>query len=94
MSDAKPTTGPYRIESHIPGVVRVYSGYSIIASFRDVPYGSGQEGHAQAEANARAWVEGMAAIEKLERIRECFYSGESLGAVLRGVGEILQEAKP
>lgn len=92
---AKPTPGPYHItrgalnKSDGP-VVCGDDGVMAIAMFLD--FGIGKE---QQEANARAWVEGREAMEKLERIRAA-YKDDSLcdELLVIAVGQILDETKP
>lgn len=64
---AKPTPGPYTICSDLSRMTHVFcsTGFSI-AQFPHLYHDGGSE---RAEANARAWVDGMEASEKLERIR-------------------------
>ena len=66
----KPTPGPYEIHDSVTkssvGVSSQSRRRTCIATFwRD----TGDDKKEQAEANARAWVEGREAVETLERIR-------------------------
>lgn len=59
----KPTPGPYKITNSFE-ILSVQNEHTTpIARFMD-----GWVGHEEAEANARAWVEGREAMEKLKEL--------------------------
>jgi hypothetical protein len=92
MSDAKPTPGPYRIDEFANGRVCFVRDKhaAIIAEF----YEGDSISHEETLANARAWVEGIAAMEKLERIRSAMESASIPSDALLEIESILDEAKP
>ena len=66
----KPTPGPYKIDAKRPDVIRIRGTLGeIVAAF---PLGPGIDID-QARANAEAWIAGVAALEKLERMKEAYY---------------------
>ena len=83
---AKPTPGPYKVSNARGYVEGVGLDGQSIAYFGTT---------AESVANARAWVDGIEAMEKLERIRAA-YKDDSLcdELLVIAVGQILDEAKP
>ena len=79
----KPTPGPYAVERGTQWldryVVADYAG-EVIAAFRRL------NDDEQARANAEAWIAGVAAMGKLERIRQII-EREPLGENLRKLRE-------
>ena len=92
-SRSKPTPGPYKVETHLPERIRVIAGNgTCIVVFRELSYDGGR---AEAEANARAWVDGIAAIEKLERIRDICWNHNEPASRLAEIVELLRsESRP
>jgi hypothetical protein len=91
---AKPTPGPYRIERIMDGGYCI--GFAVMTRKTHTCVGSfwKQTTLKQVEANARAWVDGAAAMETLERIRATIISTTgNTEEILGNVCKILNEAK-
>lgn len=92
---SKPTPGPYEIHDSVTkfsvGVSSPSRRRTCIATFwRD----TGDDKKEQAEANARAWVDGIAAMEKLGRIRAALSRPVDATMKLVEIDSIVAEAKP
>lgn len=90
---AKPTPGPYRVQAFCQEFVVYDCDDAIVAKFPSVRCGM-----EQAEANARAWVEGMEAMDRLERTRkvlfECGAGKRNPVTAIVDIGKLIGEAKP
>jgi hypothetical protein len=96
MASAKPTPGPYRVNEFACGVhVRANDeGTDVpIASFWDSD-ALRRPSRERARANARAWVEGRDAMDRLARIRAIMKSTTWVEEKLSKVHSILDEVKP
>ena len=83
---SKPTPGPYKIH---PGCnntgISDANGVPIATFYGE--YGSTSE---QARANAEAWIAGVAAVEKLERIRDICWNQNEPVSRLAEIVELLR----
>lgn len=98
---AKPTPGPHTI-SQVGGGYEIRGIHGVAVGFFGRAWVSGRNGgHSietpEAEANARAWVEGIAAMERLERMRKivgAWINGEHGELCMAEVAKVIREDKP
>lgn len=91
----KPTPGPYQVVTGCDSAEVTADNHRITIATFHADWCDDYDRLPKAEANARAFVEGRAAVETLEKIRVA-YKDDSLcdELLVIAVGQILDEAKP
>lgn len=90
---AKPTSGPMEIEptEQLDREIFTAGGVLVATFYNQDAFGIGPD---EAEANARAWVDGIAAIEKLERIEHTIRNADLDNNEVVAEVRLILRAKP